>query len=307
MTHPTICVVGACNTDLISYVPRLPQLGETLHGDDFQVGFGGKGANQAVMAAKLGGRVTMVSKLGQDSFGDDALANLARCGVDTTHVHRTDRAPSGVAPIAVTATGANAIIVVAGANALLTEAEIEAARPAIAAAQVVVCQLELPDRLTAAALRIGREEGVTTILNPAPAKPEHLADFYAVSDIICPNETEAALLTGRAVDSLEDAEIAGRMLLGRGPKTVILTLGGRGCLLVTHDRAMHIPAESVTAVDTTGAGDAFVGSLAFFLAAGTAIETAARRANQIAAVSVQGRGTQTSFPDRAQLDDRLFA
>ena len=251
--------------------------------------------------------MTLVSKLGQVSFGDDALANLARCGVDTTHVHRTDRAPSGVAPIAVTATGANAIIVVAGANALLTEAEIEAARPAIAAAQVVVCQLELPDRLTAAALRIGREEGVTTILNPAPAKPEHLADFYAVSDIICPNETEAALLTGRAVDSLEDAEIAGRMLLGRGPKTVILTLGGRGCLLVTHDRAMHIPAESVTAVDTTGAGDAFVGSLAFFLAAGTAIETAARRANQIAAVSVQGRGTQTSFPDRAQLDDRLFA
>ena len=307
MSRGEICVVGACNIDLISYVPRLPTMGETLHGTDFQIGFGGKGANQAVMAAKLGGRVTMVSKLGEDSFGDQTLENFNRFGVTTTYVYRTDQAPSGVAPIAVDTSGHNAIIIVVGANALLTEREIEAARPAIAGADVLVCQLEIPLDITMAALRIGREEGVTTILNPAPALPALPAELYHLCDIFCPNESEAELLTGHSIRSLQDAEAAGQRLRQRGLKTVILTLGELGCLLVADDQIVHVPTKSVAAVDTTGAGDAFVGSLAHFLAAGKSLTEAMHRANQIAALSVLGRGTQSSFPAAEEVAPELLA
>jgi ribokinase len=307
MSRAKICVVGACNIDLISYVPRLPHMGETIHGHDFQIGFGGKGANQAVMAAKLGGRATMVSKLGRDGFGDDTMANFARFGVDTAYVYRTDQAPSGVAPIAVDTTGHNTIIIVVGANALLTKQEIEASRPAIAEADVLVCQLEIPLEITLAALRIGREEGVLTILNPAPAQSELPPEFYELSDIFCPNESEAELLTGRTIRTLEEAEAAGQQLLRQGAKAIVLTLGERGSLSVTAERVVHVPTASVVAVDTTGAGDAFVGSLALFLASGQDALEAIRRANQIAAISVQGRGTQSSFPSRNEIDPALFA
>lgn len=296
-----MCVVGAANMDLISYVPRLPAAGETLHGTSFQMGYGGKGANQAAMAAKLGAAVTMVTKLGRDAFGSGTLDNFRDLGIDTTHVHLTDQAFSGVAPIAVDADGRNAIIIVTGANDLLTADEVEQARSAIAAAAVVVCQLEVPVEVTLAALRVGRQEGTMTILNPAPARADLSDELFALTDVLCPNESEAALLTGGPVDDLDQAERRARALRGRGPGAVLLTLGERGCLVVDDEGAALVPAEPVDAVDTAGAGDAFVGSLAHGLAQGWDLRTAARRANRVAALSVSGRGTQSSFPDAATL------
>jgi ribokinase len=300
-------VVGAANLDLISYVPRLPRMGETLHGTRFHMGYGGKGANQAVMAAKLGGDVAMVTKLGQDIFGENTLRNFESWGIDARHVLFTDQAFSGVAPIAVDPDGHNAIIIVTGANDLLTEEEIEAARPVIAAAQMLVCQLEIPVEITLAALRIARQEGVITIFNPAPARSSLPEELYQLSDIFCPNESETELLTDLAVGTVEEAETAARVLLERGAGIVILTLGERGSLLVSADGSTHVPAKPVKALDTTGAGDAFVGSLAYFLADGKPVTEAMRRANHIAAISVQASGTQTSFPVAEDLPPDLLA
>ncbi len=302
-----ICVVGASNLDLMSYVSRLPRMGETLHGTRFHMGYGGKGANQAIMAAKLGGQVAMVTKLGEDVFGQDTLKNFQEWGVDTQHVLFTDQAFSGVAPIAVDEDGNNAIIVVPGANDLLTAAEIEAARPLIAGSALLVCQLEISVETTLVALRLARQEGVTTIFNPAPARPTLPDEIYSLSDIFCPNESETELLTGQPVTSLAEAETAAKILLARGAGKVILTLGERGSLLVTADETNHVPGKPVKALDTTGAGDSFVGSLAYFLAQGKPLSVAMERANQIAALSVQATGTQTSFPVAADLPPELLA
>jgi ribokinase len=297
----SVCVVGAANLDLISYVPRLPSVGETLHGSSFQMGYGGKGANQAVMAAKLGAAVTMICKLGRDVFGEGTLENFRQHGVETTHVTFTEEAFSGVAPIAVDPEGRNSIIIVTGANDLLSLDDLQRARPAIAGSAVVVCQLELPVDTTLAALTIAREEGVRTIFNPAPAREELPEELYRLSDVICPNEPETELLTGMAA-----GEKAARELLARGAGSVVVTLGERGCVVVDGDGAVDVPVERVRAVDTTGAGDAFVGALATFLAAGRSLVDAAGRANAVAALSVQGRGTQTSFPNSAQLPASLL-
>ncbi len=296
-----VCVVGAANLDLISYVPRLPQVGETLHGTRFQMGYGGKGANQAVMAAKLGAAVTMVCKLGRDVFGEGTLENFRSHGVDTTHVTFTDEAFSGVAPIAVDPEGRNAIIIVTGANDLLSVADLEHARGAIATAGVVVTQLEIPVELTVAALRIAREESVRTICNPAPAREQLPEELYRLSDVICPNEPETELLTG-----MPAGEEAARELLARGAGAVVLTLGERGCLVVDGEGTTLLPVPQAQVVDTTGAGDAFVGSLSAFFAASRPLIEAADRANRIAALSVRCRGTQTSFPSRSELPADLF-
>ena len=298
---PRVCVIGAANIDLISYVPRLPEMGETLHGSAFHLGYGGKGANQAVMAAKLGGDVTFVSKVGRDVFGDGTLENLRRWRIDTAHVGVTEEAFSGVAPIMVDADGHNSIVIVTGANDLITAEELERARPAIAAAGVVACQLELPVDTTLRALQIAREEGVRTVLNPAPAKADLPARLWELSDVLCPNEGEALLLSGQS-----DPAPAARELLGRGAGAVVVTLGENGCLVADSEHVRHIDGVPVEAVDTTGAGDAFVGALSYFLAAGFSLEQSAERATVIAARSVQARGTQTSFPDRADLPAALF-
>jgi ribokinase len=297
-----VCVVGAANIDLISYVPRLPHVGETLHGTQFRMGYGGKGANQAVMAARLRAEVTMVCKVGRDVFGEGTLENFRSLGVDTRHVTFTDEAFSGVAPIAVDPEGRNAIIIVTGANDLLSSDDLERARPAIGASDVLVCQLELPVETSLAALRIAREVGVRTIFNPAPAREGLAAEFYKLSDVFCPNEPETELLTG-----MPAGEEAARELLARGAGSVVLTLGERGSLVVERDApAIEVTVGPVQAVDTTGAGDAFVGALATFLAAGWPLVEAAEWACAVAALSVQGRGTQTSFPSAADLPAGLL-
>lgn len=307
MARPKLCVVGASNIDLISYAPRLPKLGETVPGTRFQMGFGGKGTNQAVMAAKLGAAVTIVTKVGDDLFGRDVRQNYAGLGMDTTYVSTAAESFTGVAPIWVEeASGNNAIIVALGANDLLSPTDVEQARPALSAADVVVCQWEIQTATVLAALRIAHEAGVTTVFNPAPVRGDLPAEIYAVTDIFCPNESETEALTGMPVGSIDEATAAARVLLGRGLRTVILTLGERGSLLVTPDTVKHVLAPQVRAVDTTGAGDAFVGSLATFLAAGKSLPDAMGRANRIAAISVQGTGTQSSFPAAADLPAELI-
>jgi ribokinase len=298
--QPRVTVIGSCNTDLVCYAPRMPARGETLAGTDFRTGFGGKGANQAVMAARLGARVSLIAKLGDDTFGGDILRNFEAEGIDTAWVHRTAEAASGVAAITVEAAGGNAIVIVPGANGLLTAREVDAARPAIAGSGMLVCQLEVPVEATLAALRLAREEGVPTLFNPAPAQAELPDDLFALSDIICPNESEAALLTGLSVTSQNEAEAAARALLERGPRTVVLTLGERGVLVAQGEGVRHVPARRVRAVDTTGAGDAFVGSLACLLAGGESFDRAVGEACRIATLSVQKHGAQSSFPTGAE-------
>jgi ribokinase len=292
---PSICVVGSCNLDLIVYTPRLPQVGETLTASDFQTCCGGKGANQAVMAARLGARVSMVGKVGRDLFGDRLLANFREQGVDTAHVLVDAGKPSGVATILVDAAANNCILVVPGANGALTPDDVRAAAPAITAADILLCQLEVPPETTTEALRLARAAGVKTILNPAPAVP--LADeVLSLADLCVPNETELRILTG-----LSSPAEGARALLTRGPGAVLVTLGERGVLVATPQGCEAIAAVAVRAVDPSGAGDAFVGSLAVFLAEGAPLAEAARRANAVAALSVTRPGTQPSFPTRAEI------
>lgn len=289
--------------DLVAYAPRLPAPGETLMGTLFQTGYGGKGANQAVAAARLGGRVAMVARVGDDVFGADMLKNFVSSGVDTRHVMTTAGVSSGVAPIAVDDEGRNAIIVVAGANGRLTPADVEAAAQTIAGARVLLCQLEVPVETTLRALEIARAAGVTTIFNPAPAQAGLTDAVFGASDLICPNESEAAMLTGIKVADEASAEAAGRALIARGAGAVVITLGARGCQYVSAAETWHVSAPVVKAVDTTGAGDCFLGSLAVFLARGIEMREALSRAALVASISVQHPGTQSSFPRAGSLPE----
>lgn len=304
VTHPKICVVGSSMIDLISKVPRLPKLGETLVGRSFHLGYGGKGANQAVMAAKLGAKVTMVNKVGRDVFGEGTLKNYQEQGIDTTHVMFDESRFSGVAPIFVDDNAQNFIVIVPGANLGLLPEDVQKAKHVILEADILICQLEILVETTLEAFRIAKSGQVRTILNPAPAAliPEELLQL---SDICAPNETETELLTDLPVGTLSEAEAAARKLLSRGTGTVILTLGERGALLVDKDTVENIPAVKVDAVDPTGAGDAFIGSLAVYLAEGLSLQDAIRRANAVAALSVTRIGTQVSFPTRAEADNFL--
>jgi len=291
-----ICVVGSTMVDLVTRVPRLPQAGETLAGYSFSLGYGGKGGNQAVTAARLGAHVTLVTRIGSDVFGDGALANYVAAGFDVRYVLRDAQHATGVATILVDDAAQNCIAIAPGANSALSADDVEAASSAIAAADVVVCQLEVPVAAAIAAFRIARAAGVKTIFNPAPAAavPD---EVWQLTDVATPNETEAELLTGiRASDDAE-AQRAAQALRARGARAVILTLGTRGSLVVTADGSARVLPVRVDAVDSTGAGDAYVGTLAVCVAAGLSLVDSARRANVVAALSVTRAGTQTSFPD----------
>lgn len=290
--------------DLVSRVPRLPAAGETLAGHSFVVGYGGKGGNQAVTAAKLGADVTLVTRIGGDRFGDDALENYRASGVDLRHIMRDARGVTGVASIFVDDAAQNCIVIVPGANGALSSEDVNAAAAAIEAADVVVCQLETPIAAALTAFGIARAGGVMTIFNPAPAAavPDEL---WRLTDLVIPNETEAELLTGIHVGNDADAQRAARALLELGARAVILTLGRRGSLVVTPDAVERISPVSVDAVDSTGAGDAYVGALAVCLGAGLSLVDAAQRANLVAALSVTRAGTQTSFPAAAAATEFL--
>ena len=291
---PTIVVVGSTNIDLITYTERAPEAGETLVADRFQMGFGGKGANQAVMASLLGAQVSMVNNLGSDSYGDMTLENFAEFAIDTSHVQRVPGS-SGVAPIWVEADGTNRILIVPGANATMTAAQATAALEDVSRPDVVMGQFEIPQEVTAAGFATGRQRGATTILNPAPAAPIS-ADLLATTDWIIPNEIEFETMFGE-----EPTDDAIRSVAGRNGTRVVVTLGSAGVALLTgNGEIVRVPAPQVTAIDTTGAGDAFVGGFAYGIAAGWEPTKAARLGVAIAADSVTREGTQTSFPRREQ-------
>jgi ribokinase len=301
-----IVVVGACMIDLISYVPRFPQMGETLHGTEFRMGYGGKGANQAIMAAKLGSKVVMVSKVGDESFGAGTLENFKKNGVSTSFVYKSKEEFSGVAPIFVTPKGENSIVIVSGSNNKLTAMEIEKASDEIKQSSYLICQLEIEVELSLIALRLAKKLGVSTILNPAPARSSLPEEIYKLTDIFCPNESEAELLTGKKINSMTDIEEMAKQFVTAGAKSVIITLGENGCYVLSNGVGKHISANKVSVVDSTGAGDAFVGALAHFLDLGIDIFESSKRASAVATMSVQGKGTQSSFPERDQLPSELL-
>jgi ribokinase len=301
--HPgqaDIVVVGSCNIDLITYTERFPQVGETIEGRDFKQGFGGKGANQAVAAGRLGAKVAMVGRLGQDGFGQQTLDNFKAQGVDADFVRLMPGVPSGVAPIFVDGQGRNFIVIVSGANHTLGPDDLEEARTLITGAKAVVCQLEIRQETIKRAFELARAAGVQTVLNPAPAA-QLLPGFLELTDLIVPNETELQLLTGQPVRALEEVKAAAHTLLHRGAKAVIVTLGERGALQVTPEAALHHPPHSVKAFDSTGAGDAFIGALVASMIEGDDMAQAIAFANKAAALSVTRAGTQTSFTTRDEL------
>jgi ribokinase len=299
---PRIAVVGSNMVDLITYVSRMPRKGETIEAPSFEMGHGGKGANQAVAAAKLGAAVIMVTKVGDDMFADSTIKNLASFGVDTTHVQRVKGRSSGVAPIMVEPSGENSILIVKGANADLSPADVESAGDDLKTCDLILLQLEVPLETVYAAIAFGKRHGVKTLLNPAPATPD--LDLRQIQDVsfFTPNETELAILTDMPVDSEAEIEAAAKSLLEKGMGTVIVTMGSRGALLASPSQTKRIQPVKVAPVDTTGAGDAFVGSFARYSAAGLRVEEALNLAVRYAADSVTRRGTQKAYSDLSAFD-----
>jgi ribokinase len=296
---PRIAVIGSNMVDLVTYVKRMPVRGETVEAPSFEMGHGGKGANQAAAAAKLGASVVMVTAVGDDLFADATIRNLGELGIDTRYVKRVRGKSSGVAPIMVEPSGENSILIVKGANADLSPADIEAAGDVLKTSDLILLQLEIPLETVYAAIAFGKRHGVRTVLNPAPATPE--LDPEKVRDVsfFVPNETELAILTGAPVETEAQIAAAARSLIDKGVGTVVVTLGARGALLATATDAHRIEPFPVSPVDTTGAGDAFVGSFARYFAGGLGLEGALRQAARYAADSVTRRGTQKAYASEA--------
>jgi ribokinase len=296
-----IVVVGSSNMDLVVKSPRIPAVGETILGGDFIMVPGGKGANQAVAAAKLGADVYFIAKLGHDVFGEQSLSNLKEVGVNTQYVTQTNAAPSGVALIMVDDSGNNVIVVAPGANQRLSPEDAKKAEVEIASSGAVVAQLEVPLETIEFAARLANGLKIPFILDPAPAQrlsPELLKTI----DVLTPNETEAQILTGIEVTDQDSARGAAKNLLASGVKAVIVTMGAKGFLLAESERIEYVPAIKVNAVDATAAGDAFTGSLAVGLAQGQSLADAALFANRVAALSVTKMGAQPSMPTRQAVE-----
>jgi ribokinase len=295
-----VLVVGSSNTDMVIRVPRIPRPGETVLGTDFAMAGGGKGANQAVAAARAGGRVTFVARVGDDVFGERAIADLAADGLDTQFVLRTAGSPSGIALINVDGRGENSISVASGSNALLSVEDVKSAAAAFREADIVLLQLESPLETVLAVVRTAGETGVPVVLNPAPARPLDPGLLAGVT-VLTPNETEAELLSGIPVRDDGGVRDAAATLRRRGPRTVIVTLGKRGVYVAAPDLEGFFPAFGVEAVDTTAAGDVFNGALAVALAEKSPLAGALRFAQAAAAISVTRPGAQPSAPTRAEI------
>lgn len=302
MSHrPKIVVVGSSNTDMVVKTERIPSPGETVIGGDFVIAAGGKGANQAVAAARLGADVTLVARLGSDLFGDQSLENFKQEGINTDFIVRDAAAPSGVALISVDSRGENSIVVAPGSNGRLSVEDVDKAADEIRKADALVMQLESPMETVTHAARIAHEAGVRVILTPAPA--QHVPkETLALIDVLIPNEYEAAQLA--AIGS-HDVEDLGRALLEAGVGTVIITLGSKGVMMVQPGGTSRFEARKVEAVDTTAAGDSFTGALACALAEGKDMPDAITFAISAAAITVTRMGAQPSLPTRAELEGSL--
>ncbi|PYU39152.1 MAG: ribokinase [Acidobacteria bacterium] len=302
MAKPSfIAVVGSANVDLTTFHDVFPRPGETIFGRKFDLGFGGKGANQAVAARLCGANVGMVAKVGSDLFGPATIGNFESQGIDATYVRIAPGVSSGVAPIFVDPSGQNRIIVVKGANDTLTPEDVDAAAPLLRKADTIIMQFEIPLRTVCHTVKFAKANGIRSIVNPAPAQPVDYQEVGA-ADYFIPNESEAEAITGMPVHSIDEARNCAEFLLRQGIGRVVITLGERGSLAAGPDRIDLIPAFKVQAVDTTGAGDAFIGSLAVFLSEGLPAEEALPRASLYAALSTTKVGTQKSFSKRAEFD-----
>lgn len=293
---PKVVVVGSVMVDLVTYADPLPTQGQTVVGSAFQMGCGGKGANQAVTAHRLGADVVFVGRVGEDVFGDLSIDNFREQDMDDTRVRRLEGLATGVAPIWVQADGSNRIIVVPGANDALTARAVEDELAGVRQADCLVCQLEIPLTACAAALRVGARLGATTILNPAPATIDAVP-LFADADWVVPNEHEFELLWGSEPTDVE--LLAAAAAWGCG---LIVTLGAEGAAATVDGAVVRSRPPSVTVTDTTGAGDAFVGALAYALGTGATLAEAIELGNRCGALSTQVRGTQTSFPTRQAID-----
>lgn len=299
--QPKIVVYGSVNTDMIVETAHLPRPGETVLGGQFRMSGGGKGANQAVAAARAGAAVTFVARVGEDDFGRAALAAFRKDGIDTSRIGVDPAAHSGVALISVAASGENQIAVASGANALLNPEHVQQSAPALDGARMVIAQLETPLETVCAAAQLAAEAGVPFILNPAPARPLP-PELLAHTTLLTPNESECELLTGvRVQDEASMREAAG-ILLKLGVKSVVITLGKRGSFLASGECFKQVPSFSVVAKDTTGAGDVFNGALAVALAEGRPLEEAVTFGNAAAALSVTRAGAQDAAPTRSEID-----
>jgi ribokinase len=299
--RPRIAVVGSANIDLTTFTDQFPKPGETIFGQKFDLGFGGKGANQAVAARLCGGEVIMVARVGSDLFGPATIENFKKQGINVTHVKQVEGMSSGVAPIFVEPNGQNRIFVVKGANDALKPADVDAAAEALRSADCIVLQFEIPLPTVYYTISFAHKHGIRCILNPAPGQTVKMAALSGL-DYFVPNETEAATITGMPVGNLTEAEKCADNLLAAGIRRVIITPGANGCLLAGKDGREHLPAFPVCSIDSTGAGDAFIGSFAVFLGEGLPEREALRRANLYAGLSTTAVGTQKSFYDRARFD-----
>lgn len=306
MSEKWITVLGSFVADLAFRTKKVPAWGETIMGSDFKLGPGGKGSNQAVAAARLGGQVAFISKLGRDAFGDLARNTYEEEGIDTRFVFDTSEFPTGAATIIVDEVkGENAIIVVPGACFQVTPAEIDSARTLIAESSVFLTQLELQIAAVEHGLRLAHSLGVQTILNPAPGLPLP-ESIFALCDYLTPNETEAATLTGLPMTNIAEAERAADALLARGARNIVMTLGAQGALVKNSQISKRVPAiDAGPVLETTGAGDAFNGGFAIALSEGADILAATRFGCAVAGISVTRYGTAPSMPLRPEVDDLL--
>ena len=300
-SRPLIAVVGSANVDLTTFHDAFPKPGETIFGKSFDLGFGGKGANQAVAARLCGANVAMVAKVGNDLFGPATIKNFEAQGIDASRVGIAEGVSSGVAPIFVDREGQNRIIVVKGANDLLAPEDVDAAEALLRKASAIVLQFEIPLRTVYHAVEFAKRTAIRCIVNPAPALPVDFARLRGV-DYFIPNESEAETITGMPVDTAGDAKQCARFLIEQGVKRVVITRGEHGCVLANEQGTDLVPPFEVASVDTTGAGDAFIGSFAVFLGEGRPEKEALRRASLYAALSTTKVGTQKSFCSRTEFE-----
>ena len=293
--------MGSANVDLTTFTSRFPRPGETIFAGRFDLGFGGKGANQAVAARLCGAEVFMVARVGSDLFGPATIENFRLQGIDAAHVRKVEGLSSGVAPIFVEPNGQNRIFVVKGANDALKPADVESASEMLQTCDCIVLQFEIPLETVYYTIAFAHRHGIRCILNPAPAQPVDMA-FLKDLDYFIPNESEAEAITGSPLKSVDEARSCAEKLLSDGIRYVIITLGANGSFLATREGSAHIPPFKVNAIDSTGAGDAFIGSFAVFLGEGVPEKEAVRRANLYAALSTTGVGTQKSFYRRDQFE-----
>lgn len=304
MRYKSIVVIGSSNTDMVVKTSHIPAGGETVLGGDFFMNAGGKGANQAVAAARYGNRVVFIAKTGDDLFGAKARETLQKDGIVTDYVFLDKEHPSGVALITIDKDAENCIVVASGANMHLCAADIDAAAEEIRSADVVLMQLECPIETVEYAARMATEAGVPVILNPAPAPAEPLREELLRNlYLITPNRSEASRISGIEVKDMESAQRAAKAIYDMGPHNVIITLGAEGSLIYDGQMFMRVEAIQVEAVDTTAAGDTYNGVLASVIAEGRSLIEAANEANRASAISVTRMGAQPAAPTRKEIEE----